>query len=72
MERREFLDSRVTPQVGIDVLLDHYDYLKRLVGPGHIGIGADFTWGNPGGVDPDIVLFGREMASEQTPTRYAV
>ncbi len=63
-------DIRATPQVGIDVMLDHYDYLKRLVGPDHVGIGADFTWGNPGGVDPDIVLFGREMASEQAPINY--
>lgn len=61
---------RATPQVGIDVLLDHYDYLKRLVGPDHVGIGADFTWGRQGGIDPDIVLFGREMASEQTPINY--
>ena len=61
---------RSTPQVGIDVLLDHYDYLKRLVGPDHVGIGADFTWGRQGGIDPDIVLFGREMASEQTPINY--
>ncbi len=36
-------DIRVAPQVGIDVLLDHYDFLKRPVGPDHVGIGADFT-----------------------------
>ena len=42
-------DISVTPQVGIDVLLDHYDYLKRLVGPDHVGVGTDFIWGNLGG-----------------------
>lgn len=63
-------DIRVTEQVGIDVLLDHYDYLKRLVGPDQVGIGADFTWGRPGVVDSDIVPFACEMASEQTPINY--
>ena len=61
---------KVTPQANLDALLDHYDYLKRLVGADHIGIGADFTFGGIGGIDPDNVLFGREMASEQAPIYY--
>ena len=35
-----------TPQVGLDRHLDQYDYLKRLVGVDHIGIGPDFIHGN--------------------------
>ena len=35
----------VTPQVGLDRHLDQYDYLKRLVGVDHIGLGPDFMYG---------------------------
>lgn len=42
---------RTTPQVGLDVLLDHFDHVKRLVGAEHVGIGTDFTSGFPG-TDP--------------------
>jgi len=35
-----------TPQVGLDRHLDQYDYLKRLVGVDHIGLGPDFIHGN--------------------------
>ena len=63
-------EVKVTPQADLDALLDHFDYLKRLVGADHVGIGADFTFGSVGGVDPDNVLFGREMASEQSPIYY--
>jgi len=34
-----------SPQVTLDVHLDQYDYLKRLVGVDHIGLGPDFPWG---------------------------
>lgn len=57
-----------TAQVDLPVLLEHFDYLKKLVGADHIGLGPDFTAG--GGVDPDHILFGREMASEQQPINY--
>lgn len=36
---------KVTPQVGLDKHLDQYDYLKRLVGVDHIGLGGDFMYG---------------------------
>jgi membrane dipeptidase len=62
--------TRVTPQVDLPVLLDHYDYLRDLVGVDHIGVGADFTHGNNTPIDPDNVIFGREMASEQGPIFY--
>jgi membrane dipeptidase len=58
------------PQVDLPALLDHFDYLRKLVGVDHIGLGPDFTHGSEGGVDPDNVLFGREMASEQSPIVY--
>jgi membrane dipeptidase len=35
----------VTPQVSLDKHLDQYDYLKRLVGVDHIGLGGDFMYG---------------------------
>lgn len=34
-----------TPQVGLERHLDQYDYLKKLVGVDHIGIGPDFIDG---------------------------
>lgn len=37
----------VTPQVGLDRHLDQYDYLKRLVGADHIGLGPDFMFDRP-------------------------
>ncbi|NIJ36367.1 membrane dipeptidase [Sphingopyxis panaciterrae] len=36
---------RLTPQVGLEKHLDQYDYLKRLVGVDHIGLGCDFMYG---------------------------
>ena len=36
----------------LDTLLDHYDYLRQLVGADHIGIGADFTHGSNIAIDP--------------------
>ena len=34
-----------TAQAPLSVFLDHLDYLKRLVGPDHVGIGPDFVDG---------------------------
>jgi len=42
---REDAHIPVTPQVGLDKHLDQYDYLKRLVGVDHIGLGGDFMYG---------------------------
>lgn len=49
---RRASDAQVprTPQVSLDRHLDQYDYLKRLVGIEHIGLGPDFIEGrNHGG-----------------------
>ncbi|MEZ4585613.1 MAG: membrane dipeptidase [Gemmatimonadales bacterium] len=35
----------VSPQATLDVHLDQYDYLKRLIGADHVGLGPDFVWG---------------------------
>src|ERR1700728_1777127 len=35
-----------SPQVGLDKHLDQYDYLKKLVGVEHIGLGPDFEFGS--------------------------
>ena len=35
----------VTPQVALEKHLDQFDYMKKLVGVDHIGLGSDFMWG---------------------------
>jgi membrane dipeptidase len=35
----------VSPQATLDMHLDHYDYLRKLIGAEHIGLGPDFVWG---------------------------
>jgi membrane dipeptidase len=35
----------VSPQATLDLHLDQYDYLKKLIGVDHIGLGPDFVWG---------------------------
>jgi len=35
----------VSPQATLDVHLDQYDYLKKLIGVDHMGLGPDFVWG---------------------------
>lgn len=35
----------VSPQATLDEHLDQYDYLKRLIGVDHVGLGPDFVWG---------------------------
>ncbi len=36
-----------TPQAGLDKHLDQYDYVKKLVGVDHVGLGPDFIFGYP-------------------------
>lgn len=38
-------DAPVTPQAPLTLMLDHLDYLKRLVGADHVGLGPDFVAG---------------------------
>ena len=35
----------VSPQATLEQHLDQYDYLKKLIGVDHIGMGPDFVWG---------------------------
>jgi membrane dipeptidase len=35
----------VSPQATLDMHLDQYDYLRKLIGSDHIGLGPDFVWG---------------------------
>jgi len=56
-----------TPQVGLEKHLDQYDYLKKLVGVDHIGLGPDFVHGpgrNPTTGTPDRNRQPAEMYSE--------
>lgn len=41
----------------LSVLIDHFDYLKRLIGVDYIGIGSDFDGFNIGPLDLDDVTF---------------
>ncbi|MBL8268539.1 dipeptidase [Steroidobacter sp.] len=61
-----------TPQVALDRHLDQYDYLKRLVGVDHIGLGPDFIEGNNGEgvVSPDTTTMVAEAYSSQRPWYY--
>jgi membrane dipeptidase len=34
-----------SPQVALEKHLDQYDYVKKLIGIDHIGLGPDFVWG---------------------------
>jgi membrane dipeptidase len=49
---RKDVDKLRMPQVSLGKHLDHYDYLKRLVGVDHIGLGPDFIEGRPNGGGP--------------------
>jgi len=35
----------VSPQATLDLQLNQYDYLKKLIGVDHVGLGPDFVWG---------------------------
>jgi len=55
-----------SPRVGIKEHIDQYDYLKKLVGVDHIGIGPDFVFGR--GINYDLVnqsmSINREIISD--------
>jgi membrane dipeptidase len=46
----------VTPQVGLEKHLDQFDYLRRLVGSDHIGLGPDFIEGRDpnASINPEV------------------
>lgn len=47
-----------SPQASLDQHLDQYDYLKKLVGVDHIGLGPDFMTGR---TDLDAIGMIREL-----------
>lgn len=59
-----------SPQVGLDKYLDQFDYMKKLVGVDHVGIGADNVEGMAGGIALDREALPPEAYSEQ-PWYYA-
>jgi len=62
-----------SPQAKLDQHLDQYDYLKRLVGVDHIGIGPDFLEGRNGAGTlsaSDRILMAPEAYSQRTPWHY--
>ncbi|HRE40469.1 MAG TPA: dipeptidase [Ignavibacteria bacterium] len=53
-KRDAFLkEKNLTSGTTIEILLDHIDYIKNLVGIDHIGIGSDFD----GGITPPVELY---------------
>lgn len=48
--------TAITPQVDLEKHLDHFDYLRRLVGTDHIGLGPDFIEGRDpnAAVNPEV------------------
>ncbi len=63
----------VTPQVGLEQHLAQFDYLKRLVGVDHMGIGPDFIEGrnDPGPLSAeDRILMAPEAYSQEMPWFY--
>ncbi len=58
-------DGATSPLAPLGVLLDHYDYGRRLVGADHLALGPDFLWGQaPVAVDPaDAATFTPDSLS---------
>lgn len=50
---RDDVHIRVTPQAGLEKHLDQYDYIRKLVGADHIGLGPDFSRVPPGKPSPN-------------------
>jgi membrane dipeptidase len=72
---RKWSDARVmrSPQADLERHLDQYDYLKRLIGADHIGLGPDFLTGrNDSGrlSAADRILMAPEAYSQETPWFY--
>lgn len=71
---RDDVGKRKEPKRRADVkrYVDELDYLKRLVGVDHIGIGGDFTTGATSVIHPDeSFAFPPEMTYVQDPIQYA-
>ena len=49
------------PEQSIEYMLDHYDYLMKLVGPDHLAVGTDASIG-------DMVAVGRVVMGRDAPT----
>ena len=64
IRRSQDRDVKV-PHVDLSIMLKHINYLKRLVGVNHIGLGPDFTEGRNITINPDHILYGREMAGPE-------
>jgi membrane dipeptidase len=59
------------PKVTISRMIDEFDYLKKLVGVDHIGLGPDFTHGAHMLIDPEhSFIFPPEMSYRHQPIEY--
>lgn len=69
---REDAETLDWPQATLDDWFEHFDYLKKLIGVDHIGLGPDFTYGwkpdftftNP---DEDTFIYPSTMISNRQP-----
>lgn len=71
---RDDVGKRKEPRRRADLkrYVDELDYLKRLVGVDHIGIGGDFTTGATSSINPEeSFAFPPEMTYLQDPIQYA-
>lgn len=70
----EDVGKRQQPRQRADIgrIVDEFDYLKKLVGVDHIGIGGDFTFGSTSSIYPEeSFAFPPEMTYVQDPIQYA-
>lgn len=66
-------DIEITPQVSLEKHLDQYDYLKKLIGVDHIGMGPDFMHGRyePGDIARIIPeIWPADVYSQKLPWLY--
>ena len=60
------------PKSNVARIVDEFDYLRKLVGVDHIGLGADFTHGANARVDGSVAFaFSEEMTYAHQPIAYA-
>jgi membrane dipeptidase len=55
-----------TPQATLDEYLDQLDYVRKRLGPDHVGLGPDFVEGHPPATESgrNLHLFPREMTGD--------
>ncbi|HWE46331.1 MAG TPA: membrane dipeptidase [Caulobacteraceae bacterium] len=73
MQRNAKTAGKALPRCTLSRFADEFDYVRRLVGADHVGVGPDFVYGKsmPDGLGRSMV-FPPDMVIPQNPLRYAV